>query len=87
MWNVQIHDAVKRKLKQTPEPDKGRIKDAICRLQYKPQLLDIKKLAGRDGYRLRVGKWRLLLDMDKENQEISVYFLGSRGEVYKNKNL
>lgn len=45
--------------------------------------LDVKPMVGSDSYRLRVGDWRVILDIDKDNKIISAYTLGSRGDVYK----
>ena len=83
MWNVEINKAVQNKVKKIPEPEKGRIKQAIIKLKDMPELLDIKKLVGRDGYRLRVGKWRLIIDIYEEKKLINVRSLDSRGQVYK----
>ncbi len=43
---------------------------------------DVKKLRGRDEYRLRVGGWRVLFEKDRDIL-IVVLALGSRGDVYK----
>ena len=83
MWTVEVKDDVKHKLKQIPNPDKERIKQAVIKLRDEPETLDIKKLVGRKGYRLRVGKWRLLMDMDNTEQSVYVYKLAPRGEAYK----
>ncbi len=83
MWNVEIDKAVQNKIKKIPEPEKGRIKQAIIKLRDMPELLDIKKLVGRSGYRLRVGKWRLIIDIYEEKKLISVRSLDSRGQAYK----
>jgi len=86
MWNVEIDKAIQNKIKKIPEPEKGRIKQAIIKLGDMPELLDIKKLVGRSGYRLRVGKWRLIIDIYEEYEEkklISVRSLDSRGQAYK----
>ena len=52
-------------------------------MEFNPEILDIKPLVGREGYRLKVGGWRLLLDMNIEEKIIYVYMLASRGDVYK----
>ena len=44
---------------------------------------DVRRLVGRSGYRLRVGKWRVLLDIYEESRTIHVTRIGSRGDVYK----
>ncbi|MBQ6775858.1 MAG: type II toxin-antitoxin system RelE/ParE family toxin [Synergistaceae bacterium] len=86
MWTVNVDEAVWDRLAKIPNPDKRRITQAIYGLEDDLGSLDIKKLKGRSGYRLRVGKWRIIMDIDKEEKVIFVYFLASRGEVYKNKN-
>ena len=55
-------------------------------LQYNPysENLDIKKLKGeKSSYRLRIGKYRILYEVN--DKEIIIYFFsaGSRGDIYK----
>ena len=83
MWTVNVDKAVDKKLKKIPNPDKSRIQQAIDDLEVKPEQLDIKPLVGREGYRLKVGGWRLLLDINEDERVIFVYMLASRGDVYK----
>ena len=84
MWTVNVDESVWKRLDKIPNPDKNRITQAIYDLEDKIELLDIKKLTRREGYRLRIGKWRILLDIDSDENIIFVYKLASRGEVYKN---
>ena len=42
-----------------------------------------KKLQGREGYRLRVGDWRVVYKIQNEQLIIIVLKVASRGEVYK----
>lgn len=44
---------------------------------------NIKKLIGYDGYRLRVGDYRVIYRIDKEKVEILVINIDVRGEIYK----
>lgn len=83
MWTVNVDEYVDRRLKKIPNPDKRRIQQAIFDLEYGPEKLDIKPLSGRSAYRMRVGGWRLLMDIDSEHKVIFVYMLASRGDVYK----
>lgn len=43
--------------------------------------LDIKKLEGRNGYRLRVGDWRVIYTVG--GLVLAVERIGPRGDVYK----
>lgn len=41
----------------------------------------VTKLQGRDGYRLRVGDWRVIFEDD--GATLSILAVGSRGDVYR----
>lgn len=44
------------------------------------QANNVKKLQGRDGYRLRVGDWRVIFDED--GNVIAILEIGPRGGIY-----
>ena len=58
-----------------------RIRQALGKLSSDPPQGDIVSLSGRDGFRLRVGKYRLLFDITDD--KIIVYDIGLRGQIYK----
>jgi mRNA interferase RelE/StbE len=42
-----------------------------------------KKLQGRSGYRLRIGDWRVIYEINRDEVVILVLKIAPRGEVYK----
>ena len=44
---------------------------------------NVTRLKGRDGYRLRVGNWRIIYDLDDKRRRVMVLAVGSRGQVYR----
>ena len=44
---------------------------------------DVTKLQNREGYRLRVGGWRIIYDIQKDKVLVLVLKIGLRGEVYR----
>lgn len=44
---------------------------------------NVKALRGRDGYRLRVGDWRIIYRIDRGELVIWVIAVGSRGSIYQ----
>ncbi len=44
---------------------------------------NVKKLIGQPGYRLRVGDWRVLYDVDSGRVVVRVLRIGPRGGVYE----
>lgn len=43
----------------------------------------VKKLVGGDGYRLRVGDWRVLYFLDGQRLRVLVTEIGPRGGIYQ----
>ena len=58
-----------------------RLKKAFIKLSLTPPQGDITSLSGKDGYRLRVGKYRALFDII--DNSIIVYDIDVRGRIYK----
>jgi mRNA interferase RelE/StbE len=61
--------------------NKERIKHALRKLAQEPPQGDIVSLSGKDGFRLRVGKYRLLFDI--YDGKILVHDIGLRGQIYR----
>jgi len=58
--------------------------DKILNLLMNKEKIDIKLVEGeKDIYRLRVGKYRMLIKVYKEKQTILVVKIGPRGNIYK----
>ena len=43
---------------------------------------NLTKLQGRDGYRLRVGDWRVIYELQDERLVMLVLDVGPRGDIY-----
>ena len=56
--------------------------DAIAANPY-AEHPNAKKLQGRDGYRLRVGDWRVIYEIQNDELVILVLKVAPRGEVYR----
>ncbi len=61
--NVELEPKAVKYLQRMNEPNKSRIKQALTKLSEEPPKGDIKSLTGKDGYRLRVGSYRVLFDV------------------------
>jgi len=65
------------------ESERGQILKALERLESEPPEGDIKKLKGRNDYRLRLGGIRFLFI--KTETEILITDIDRRGQIYKGK--
>lgn len=61
---------------------KERILNSLERLRIRPESCDIKKLVGMKGYRIRVGDYRIIFDMEKQKLLILVLKIGHRKNIY-----
>jgi mRNA interferase RelE/StbE len=78
---VELNNAANKQFNRLNEPYRSRIAEALDKLELEPPEGDIKKLRGRDGYRLVAGGYRILFDI--ENDRIDVFKIAPRGDVYK----
>lgn len=83
MLHITYTAQARKALKKIPHPTAKRILTALEKLADDPARddLNVKKLKGRDGYRLRIGDWRILYTAD--GIVLSVERIGPRGDIYK----
>ncbi len=72
-----------RELSALPSDTYHRLRDAILALAQEPRPQSSRKLTGREGWRLRVGDYRVLYDIDDVKQTITVVHVGHRRDVYR----
>ena len=56
---------------------------AIDRLAEEPRPHGTVKLAGRDDYRIRVGDWRVVYEVDDVRRRVIVVRVAHRRDVYR----
>ena len=83
MWRYIILKPAKRYLKRLQPRSQERILNELDQLLVSPTQTDFKKLKGREGYRLRVGNYRVLMQVNREERLFIITEIGSRGDIYK----
>jgi mRNA interferase RelE/StbE len=79
---VVLKKAAEKQLKRLNEPTFSLLTAALDKLEKEPPEGDIKKLQGRDGYRVRVGSYRILFETLPDGT-INVFRIAPRGGAYK----
>jgi mRNA interferase RelE/StbE len=59
------------------------IKSAIAGLADNPRPHGYKKLKGEDAYRIRVGDYRIIYEIDDDKIIVTVVSVGHRKDIYK----
>lgn len=83
-WEVVLRPAVRRDLRRLDPPVARRVVAALEQLALQgPGSNELVKLKGRPGSRLRVGDWRVIVDLDVPSREIQVKRVLPRGRAYE----
>ncbi|MDP2908355.1 MAG: type II toxin-antitoxin system RelE/ParE family toxin [Nanoarchaeota archaeon] len=82
MYEIVISEKALKQLKKLEKGIQERIIRALERIRIRPEAYVIK-LVGDPAYKLRVGDYRVLLDVDKNKLLILVIKVGHRKNIYK----
>ena len=84
MHSVEFTKQALKTLVAMPANARALVKSKIDALAANPAgAQNVKKLVGREGYRLRVGDWRVIYTIESGRLVVLVLDIGSRGGVYK----
>jgi len=81
-YEVHIVHSAEKELDRLPAAIHARLIKRILSLEDNPRPRGIKKLSGREEYRLRVGDYRILYIIDDRNHIVTIVAIGHRREVY-----
>ena len=81
---LSLTGRAERDLAGLPERDRAAVKRALDQLVIDPTGADFKKLGGRSGeWRLRVGRWRVLLRLNNQSGGLLVLRVLPRDRAYR----
>lgn len=81
-YEVIFTDTSRKQFKKLEKDIQERIVKALERIRIRPEV-HVKKLVGDPGYRLRVGEYRVIIDIKKDKLIILVIKIGHRKNIYK----
>ena len=67
-WHYTVLKPAERYLKRIQPKSRQRIFEELDKLLRAPTQVDFKKLKGRSGYRLKVGDYRVLIEIKREER-------------------
>jgi mRNA interferase RelE/StbE len=78
-WEVHLSPQAVKALDRLSRIDRERLTTAIALLPNG----DVKRMAGSLAWRLRVGDWRVVFEIDYPRRRIDVLKVAPRGSAYK----
>ena len=85
MYQLKYRRQARNYLARLPIKIKSRIVDTLHEIKENPDdpNLDVDKLKGKSGYRLRVGQYRIIYTRHRDQLIIEVVKIRPRGDIYK----
>jgi mRNA interferase RelE/StbE len=83
VYRLEVSQTAHRQILKLPVKTQERVNKAIAGLANDPRPAGSKKLTNREGYRVRVGDYRILYSVDDATKTAVIYRVMSRGDVYR----
>ncbi|MCK4528141.1 type II toxin-antitoxin system RelE/ParE family toxin [candidate division WOR-3 bacterium] len=81
-YSLFILRRAQKELSKIPKDIYDRIKEAILNLSENPRPVGCQKLRGRDGWRIRIGDYRIIYEFDDGPNSITILHIGHRRDIY-----
>lgn len=82
-YEIEIERSALRALKKIPVSDRNKVIYAIERLASTPRPVGAKKLIGRDGWRIRIGCYRIIYEIKDHIFHLLILDVGHRKDIYR----
>lgn len=82
IYTILFSLIAKKQLQKLDKATQRHIIAVLERIRIRPERF-VRKLVGDPGYRLRVGDYRVIMDIDKERLLILVIKVGHRKNIYR----
>lgn len=85
MYRIEYARQAAKAMQAMPREMAATVRGKIERLAADPFAPNpnVKKLVGRDGYRLRIGSWRVIYEIHGDRLVIFVLAVAPRGSIYQ----
>ena len=81
MYKIEFTDTARKQFLKLPKNIQERVSLALERIRVRPEMF-VKRLVDRDAYRLRVGDYRVIIEIRRNVLVILVIKIGHRKNVY-----
>jgi len=81
-YSVVLRATARKHLRRLPDPLVKVIKERLYALADDPRPRGIKKLAGGLGWRIRIGDYRVIYEIDDDRRLVTVTAVKPRGSAY-----
>jgi mRNA interferase RelE/StbE len=82
-YKIVVKPSAQRDLDSLAEREVERLALRLAHLANEPRPFGVQKLTGTGGYRIRVGNYRILYEVNDPSRQVSIYRVKHRREAYR----
>ena len=82
-YNIAFKPTAEKELNLIPIKFAKQIINKIHLLKHNPRPMSVKKLKNDTSYRIRIGMYRVIYEIDDKNKTVKVYKIRHRKDVYR----
>jgi mRNA interferase RelE/StbE len=82
-YSITILRKAQKALANLPVNAYERVRDSIRELGNEPRPDGCRKLVGRSGWRIRIGDYRVIYEVDDQQKTVTILSIGHRRDIYK----
>lgn len=82
MYDVIFSDSARKQINNLEQPAQEKIIAVLERARIRPEAF-LVKLVGEEGYKLRAGDYRVIVDLEHSQMRILVIKIGHRKNIYE----
>lgn len=82
-YTILILRGAQKELAELPSEIFIRVRDAIRTLGEESRPSGCVKLSGREAWRIRVGNYRIIYEIDDAQRKLTIMHIGHRRDVYR----
>ena len=83
IYALSIRRGAQKNLLALSASEQERVIAAIRKLAHNPRPAGVKKLSGREAWRIRVGDYRVIYEINDNELTVLVVDVGHRREIYR----
>ena len=82
-YRIELTKSAVKELERLPAKTHDKIIQHLVQLEQNPRIFGSEKLAGIDAYKLRVGNYRIVYEIDDTKEIVRVVMVDDRKQVYQ----
>ena len=83
LYRIIIKPSAQKDLDRLPDKELKRVLERFEQLKNNPRPIGVQKLSDDEGYRVRIGNYRILFIINDKIKNIFIYRIKHRKDVYK----